>query len=135
LLSPCNHSDLLFPSDYVGTKGEIKVNQARRGYHVVREEGPGAGATDLNPFYMKYTPDDDGYFDGQQGYGYRSLELFIRACTEINKGKRDYKSYIGKLPTIDDTVATTAILEAGRISLDERRSVNIKRNGANWELV
>lgn len=30
-----------------------------------------------NPFYVKYSPDENGYFDGQRGYGYLSLEKFI----------------------------------------------------------
>ena len=127
------HSEQFF--HYVGTKGELKLNQARRGYQCVREEGPGAGNTDFNPFYMKYTPDADGYFDGASGYGYRSLQAFYEACTRINSGQRDAHSYTGKLPTIHDTVATTAILEAGRISLDERRSVGIKKDGDHWSLV
>ncbi|KDN52946.1 NAD(P)-binding protein [Tilletiaria anomala UBC 951] len=127
------HSEQHF--HYVGTKGELKLNQSRRGYSCVREEGAGAGNTDFNPFYMKYAPDADGYFDGQTGYGYRSLELFIRACTEINSGRRDAQSYTGKLPTIHDTVATTAILEAGRRSLDEKRPINIKKQGDAWTLV
>ncbi len=126
------HSEQLF--HYVGTKGEIKINQARRGYTVVREEGANAGNIDVNPFYMKYSPDADGYFAGQSGYGYQSLEYFIRACTEINKGNRTYESYIGKLPTIEDTIGTTAILEAGRRSLDEGRSINIKVEDGKWSL-
>lgn len=32
-----------------------------------------------NPFYVKYSPDENGYFDGQRGYGYLSLEKFIGA--------------------------------------------------------
>lgn len=112
---------------YVGTKGEVRVNQSRRGYTVVREaEGPAQGITDVNPFYMLYSPDLDGYFQGQSGYGYRSLELFTRACTAINAGQRTAKSYEGVLPTIVDTVYTTAILHAGRVSLDEERSVEIR---------
>lgn len=110
---------------YVGSRGETRVNQSRRGYSVVREDGPGKGLTDFNPFYMLYSPDLDGFFQGQSGYGYRSLELFARACTAINKGERTAESYEGTLPTIGETVYTTAILHAGRISLDEKRSVEI----------
>jgi D-galacturonate reductase len=38
------------------------------------------------------------------------------------------------LPTIANTVLTTAILNAGRISLDEKRPVGIKQSGAEWIL-
>lgn len=86
---------------YVGTKGEAKVNQSRRGYMLVREDGQGQGASaDINPFYMLYSADLDGHFAGQNGYGYRSLELFTRACTAINKGERTAESYEGVLPTV-----------------------------------
>ncbi|CAO1613978.1 unnamed protein product [Sympodiomycopsis kandeliae] len=112
---------------YVGSRGEVRVNQSRRGYTVVREEeGPAQGVADINPFYMLYSPDLDGYFQGQSGYGYKSLELFTRACTAINEGRRTTESYQGVLPTIQDTVYTTAILHAGRVSLDEARPVLIE---------
>jgi D-galacturonate reductase len=38
------------------------------------------------------------------------------------------------LPTLKNTIATTAILHAGRISLDEKRSVEIVRDGDSWAL-
>ncbi|CAO1617701.1 unnamed protein product [Parajaminaea phylloscopi] len=110
---------------YVGSKGEAKVNQSRRGYDVVTEEGPQAGARSVNPFYVQYAP-FDGYFQGQQGYGTRSLEVFAQACTDINAGRRRAREYDAILPTIADTVYTTAILQAGRLSLDEKRSVEIE---------
>lgn len=36
-----------------------------------------------NPFYVKYSPDENGYFDGQKGYGYVSLEKFIGESPSI----------------------------------------------------
>jgi D-galacturonate reductase len=38
-------------------------------------------------------------------------------------------------PTIRNTVLTTAILNAGRISLDEKRAVYIEKKGDEWTLV
>lgn len=79
----------------MGSKGEINVNQARRGYEVTVD---GEGRTAYNPyvfsvvsevmaysragshrFYMKYSPAEDGSFDGQRGYGYLSFEKWIDA--------------------------------------------------------
>lgn len=81
----------------MGSKGEINVNQARRGYDVTVD---GEGRTCYNPyvsldapvtlhqltfnlllirFYMKYSPAEDGSFDGQRGYGYLSFEKWIDA--------------------------------------------------------
>jgi D-galacturonate reductase len=85
---------------------------------------------------MKYSPSESGHFDGQRGYGYISIEKFIDAARSVNSGATitsDYDS-LG-LPTIANTVLTTAILHAGRISLDEKRPVGIEKLGDEWILV
>lgn len=61
-----------------------------------------------------------GYFSGQNGYGYRSFEAFIDAVTDLNMKKIDIDVCDTKLPTIGTTFQETAILEAGRISLDNQ---------------
>jgi D-galacturonate reductase len=84
---------------------------------------------------MKYSPSETGHFDGQQGYGYVSIEKFIDAARHVNAGLSKPHDYdIRGLPTIANTVLTTAILNAGRISLDEKRAVGIKRQGETWIL-
>jgi D-galacturonate reductase len=67
---------------------------------------------------MKYTPDAQGYFSGQSGYGYRSIEAFVDAVDQVRSGIARPEDFRGGLATIDDTVLVTAILEAGRRSLD-----------------
>jgi len=84
---------------------------------------------------MKYSPSESGHFDGQRGYGYVSIEKFIDAVRSVNAGlthPSDYDKH--GLPTIRNTVLTTAILNAGRISLDEKRPVGIKKDGEQWVL-
>lgn len=84
---------------------------------------------------MKYSPSESGHFDGQRGYGYISIEKFIDAARSVNGGlsqPADYDKH--GLPTIANTVLTTAILNAGRISLDEKRAVGIKKDGSKWIL-
>ena len=84
---------------------------------------------------MKYSPNETGHFDGQQGYGYVSIETFIDAAQSVNAHLASPDDYDARgLPTIANTVLTTAILNAGRISLDERRPVDIKRNNTDWIL-
>lgn len=84
---------------------------------------------------MKYSPSESGHFDGQRGYGYISIEKFIDAARSVNAGVNDPSEYDKHgLPTIANTVLTTAILNAGRISLDERRPVGIKKDGDQWIL-
>lgn len=84
---------------------------------------------------MKYSPSESGHFDGQRGYGYISIEKFIDAARSVNaklSQPADYDKH--GLPTIANTVLTTAILNAGRISLDEKRAVGIKKEGETWIL-
>lgn len=138
------HSEQRF--HYMAAKGEVRVDQAHRGYSVVEDD---VGKLDVsllwsivqdpadeqyNPFYVKYSPDEDGHLEGA-GYGYVSLEKFIDAARQVAAGKRTAESYEGKgLPTAQSTVVTTAILNAGRLSLDEKRSVELKQENGRWVL-
>ena len=100
---------------YMGHDGEIIIDQAHRGYSVATDA---SGYASANPLFMKYAPDADGYFVGQTGYGYRSIEAFVNAVQSIRAGAATPMDYEGRLATIDATQAMTAILEAGRRSLD-----------------
>nr|ODN89315.1 hypothetical protein L204_06253 [Cryptococcus depauperatus CBS 7855] len=125
------HSEQRF--HYMASKGEVRVDQAHRGYNIVDDE---VGKIDFNPFYVKYSPDENGYFDGQRGYGYLSLEKFIDATQAVAAGKAKASDFDGKgLPTIKDTILTTAIIHAGRLSLDEKRSVQIVEENGKLKLV
>ncbi|EJT97859.1 NADP-binding protein [Dacryopinax primogenitus] len=117
---------------YMGAKGDVHVDQAHRGYDVTVD---GSGLAFYNPFYMKYTPSETGHFDGQRGYGYISIEKFVDAARMVNAGVAKPADFDKQgLPTILNTVLTTAILHAGRISLDEKRPVQIKKQGNGWAL-
>lgn len=84
---------------------------------------------------MKYSPSESGHFDGQRGYGYISIEKFIDAARSVNAGTSKPSGYDRHgLPTIENTVLTTAILNAGRISLDEKRPVDIRFSEGRWSL-
>lgn len=100
---------------YMGSKGEITVDQAHRGYTVAMDNRPFAS---VNPLFMKFTP-TNGYFSGQQGYGVRSIENFIDACAACNNSTAKPQEFDdGSIATVHTTFQGTAILEAGRISLD-----------------
>ena len=131
------HSNQYF--HYMGGKGEIRIDQAKRGYDVA-DDGVGQLMW-YNPFYMRYAPDEEGNFAGQGGYGYVSFEKFVDGCRLVNAaGEGEKKEVLAKLdarglPTLRNTIATTAILEAGRRALDERREVGIKEKDGVWELI
>lgn len=126
------HSNQYF--HYLGANGEIRIDQAKRGYDVADDDV--GQLVWYNPFYMRYAPDEDGNFAGQTGYGYISLEKFVDGCRAINAGKATVEDLDNKkdLPTLRNTIATTAILEAGRRSIDEKREVKIIVEGGQWRL-
>lgn len=70
----------------------------------------------------RYTPDANGYFAGQTGYGYISIASFIDAAASINSGSKSiaYFEQEGQLALASKTLAVTAILQAGRLSLDNK---------------
>lgn len=126
------HSNQYF--HYLAQGGEIRIDQAKRGYDVAEDS---AGQLMwYNPFYMKYAPDEDGNFAGQSGYGYVSMEKFVDGCRAVNAGTLTPRDLDNKgLPTLRNTIATTAILEAGRRSIDENREVRIELKDGQWRLV
>jgi D-galacturonate reductase len=96
-------------------EGEVTVDQAHRGYQVATDA---AGFASPNPLFMRYTPDSAGRFAGQSGYGYKSIELFVRAAAAITAGTAKVSDFNEELATIHGTLQGSAILEAGRRSLD-----------------
>ena len=104
-------------------RGKVKVDQAYRGYCITRD---GNQVESRNPLFMRYSPDQEGFFNGQSGYGYVSIAQFVAAVTAIINGERNPDSYDRTLPTLAKTTQLTAILEAGRKSLDnDGNPVNI----------
>ena len=101
---------------YVAERGEISVDQAHRGCTVSTDA---AGFASVNPLFMKYTP-SQGKFVGQGSYGVRSLETFVDACRAVNAQlvESPHRFDDGSLATVHTTFQGTAILEAGRRSLD-----------------
>mmetsp|Transcript_4220 Transcript_4220/g.6727 ORF Transcript_4220/g.6727 Transcript_4220/m.6727 type:complete len:477 (-) Transcript_4220:167-1597(-) len=106
---------------YMGQKGEVNVDQAHRGYNMSAD---GTGYRSVNPLFMKYTP-TDGKFSGQSGYGCRSFEAFVDAVARINCGSAVVSDFDHTLASVATTYRTTAILEAGRMSLDTKSTVTI----------
>eukprot|EP00391_Amoebophrya_sp_Ameob2_P010870 CAMPEP_0178986932 /NCGR_PEP_ID=MMETSP0795-20121207/2978_1 /TAXON_ID=88552 /ORGANISM="Amoebophrya sp., Strain Ameob2" /LENGTH=458 /DNA_ID=CAMNT_0020678047 /DNA_START=376 /DNA_END=1752 /DNA_ORIENTATION=+ len=98
------------------SNGEVTADQCHRGYTLA---GDGTnGLQSLNPLYIRNVPDSEGKYCGQSGYGYVSFEKFVEAAAEINAGKKTAADFDKALPTGRVTLMMTAILEAGRISLD-----------------
>jgi len=116
----CVHSQQRF--HFLGTRGEIAIDQARRGYEAAVDAAadpsaaPGpAGLQSLNPLFMRLTPSACGRFVGQSGYGYRSFEHFVEAARGLPS------LALAPLARVADAAVlyTTAVLEAARDSLDQ----------------
>jgi D-galacturonate reductase len=99
---------------YMGHSGEINIDQAHRGYTLSSDT---VGFKSANPLFMKYTP-REGKFVGQEAYGYKSISTFIQSAKALTAKKLTLKE-LNHLPTIANTLVTTKILEAGRVSLDQ----------------
>lgn len=84
---------------------------------------------------MKYSPDEEGSFNSQTDYDYISFDKFVDAIAALkeNRVSLDELDRQG-LPTHRNTMATIAILKARRISLDQKRSVDIEVDGEPWSL-
>jgi len=106
---------------YMGHQGEINIDQAHRGYTLSTEEN---GFKSANPLFMKYTP-RNGKFAGQEGYGYKSISTFIEASLALKKDVSLLNKFNQTLPTIQNTLNLTKILEAGRESLDNKKMIFI----------
>ncbi len=104
---------------YMGHNGEINIDQAHRGY---TQSTDNSGFKSSNPLFMKYTP-RDGKFAGQESYGYKSIGTFIKSSIVLKEDGSKLEEFNTTLPTIQNTLNVTKILESGRISLDENRIV------------
>jgi len=107
---------------YMGHHGEINIDQAHRGYTISSDS---KGFKSANPLFMKYTP-RDGKFAGQNAYGYQSISHFIESSDALAAGKTNLEKLNKTLPTIANTLQTTAILEAGFKSLKSGNVQKIK---------
>jgi len=105
---------------YMGHQGEVTIDQAHRGYSVATDAD---GFASANPLFMKYSPDAEGNFAGQSAYGYQSIADFVKAATSISQKQATAADFRGRLATVEDTATVTAVLEAGRRSLDRDGSV------------
>ena len=94
-----------------GAQGRNYCGSAHRGYSMAADD---SGLSSLNPLFIRYTPDADGFFAGQSGYGYKSMKLFVLAADRIRRGEATPEMFVGKLATAQETLLVTAILEAGQ---------------------
>jgi D-galacturonate reductase len=105
---------------YMGTGGEIKINQAQRGYTVNKKlsNGIGHNLQNKNPLFFNYK-NNGGYVDLSNCYGFKSIKAFINCVNKQN----DYNTRTDLVAQINDTTLVTAILEAGSKSLKSGKQI------------
>ena len=99
----------------VGTKGRYESDQKNRGVEVISDE---EGIRDPNPYFCDLYPVPGPTERVFRGYGIDSVTTFLSDIREINAGRMSPRELEGRRPTFRDSLVSTAVVEAARISLD-----------------
>ncbi|KAI3647006.1 hypothetical protein MP228_007227 [Amoeboaphelidium protococcarum] len=106
----------------LGSAGEIRIDQAHRGYETATDL---QGYKSNNPLFWTYTPDQFGQFNGQQTYGYQSFQVWIEACQLVSDGKLT-------LDTLEELLTVLAS-DASRVSDNTKLAAN--KLPFNWQML
>ncbi len=108
----------------IGTEGHVESDQRFRGYESTLV---GQGQRIINPYFFYLNPGIDGRLDLDSKYGFKSIKTFIQSAIAAENG-RSLASFENGLPTLQDSLKVTAILEAADQSLNDGfKIVKIKR--------
>lgn len=97
----------------IATKGHINSDQRFRGLETVLM---GKGQTIVNPYFFNLNKSLSGELELEGKYGFKSVKTFISRALDVENGF-PVQNLEGKLPTVSDSKAVTAILEAADESL------------------
>lgn len=99
----------------VGMNGRIECDQKNRGIEVVHES---LGVSHINPYFSEYLYDPDGQ-QGFRGYGYTSINLFIKDVKNLLDDKVKVRELEANRPTFRHSLVSTAVIEAVNGSLKD----------------
>jgi predicted dehydrogenase len=102
----------------IGTLGRIESDQKNRGLELVHRD---LGIQTVNPYFSEFLPDENGAVRFG-GYGHRSIALFLRDVAELEEGRITVESLERTRPTIRQSLASTAVVDAVNRSLADRYS-------------
>lgn len=105
----------------VGTQGRLELDQKNRGLELVT---PSAGIQQVNPWFSEYLPDGAG--TSFSGYGYKSIERFLRDVTDLGAGRVQFRDLEENRPSFKASMPSVAVIEAVNASL---------ANGSSWEAI
>jgi D-galacturonate reductase len=98
----------------VGSRGRLDLDQTDRGVRLVTPE---SGVETPNPHFSMVLGDDDEL--SFRGYGYRSVERFLRDAAEVVAGRVAPAALDAIRPTFRQALVSTAVVEAANASLRE----------------
>jgi predicted dehydrogenase len=96
----------------IGTKGRIESDQKNRGFQIIDDE---SGIEDINPYFNQTYP--NGNLSKFQGYGIDSITQFIVDCISLENKQIKLADLNKYRPSFENTVVTSAIIEAVNKSL------------------
>jgi len=96
----------------VGSSGRVDLDQTDRGIHLV--SGP-SGMETPNPHFSMILGEGEGV--AFQGYGYRSIERFLKDVARVKAGQISPSSLEGVRPSFRQSLVSTSVVEAVNESL------------------
>jgi len=114
-------------------KGHVESDQRYRGFKKVIA---GEGSTVSNPHFFNLHKNPRGFVGLETKYGFLSVRTFVESCLDYEKGKVTLEELNKTLPSLKESKAVTAILEAADRSLDsDSKVVTIEKRGDNYILL
>jgi predicted dehydrogenase len=103
----------------IGSTGRIECDQKNRGLRIVSDR---AGIEDLNPYFSEFYSDIDDKSMNFYGYGCESVIQFLKDSQSLVIGAKSLKELSGLRPTFEDSLVSTAVIEAVNKSLSNHNS-------------
>jgi predicted dehydrogenase len=98
----------------VGTRGRYQADQKDRGVQLVTEEHQ--GVEEVNPYFSQFYRGGDSA-PGFHGYGPRCITQFLMDVRDITQGQRQVKDLLATRPSFQQSLVSTAVIEAVNRSL------------------
>ena len=100
----------------VGTEGRYHADQKHRGVQLVTQDQ--AGVDEINPYFSQIYMGAEGDL-GVNGYGPRSIIQYLTDVQDLEAGRSRREDLIGKRPSFEHAMASTAVVEAVNQSLSQ----------------
>jgi D-galacturonate reductase len=107
----------------IGSKGKIVSDQKNRGLQIVNDND---GIEDINPYFSSLVYDKSYANSNFFGYGFKSIFSFVENVIDVNLNVTNFKKIIKNNRSFEDSLTSTAIIEAANKSLKLNKKIKIK---------